>query len=143
MKAKKIISGIIVIGMTFGITGLSFAEEKFDHLNHNKQFVKTDRHNVKAVVKADKRQDRQADMIYQGIKTGKITSSEYKNLMREQERIDQAEKRALRDGRITRMEQEKLNWMQKKARENIYEAKNNRRVARDVDYHSWNKHYRK
>jgi len=63
--------------------------------------------------------------------------------MREQERIESAERRALRDGRITRMEQEKLNWMQKKASENIYESMNNRRAARDVDYHSWNNHYQK
>jgi len=132
MKAKKIISGIIIIGMTFGITGISFAGRKAVRCDNKRQ-----------TAKIDKRQNRQADRIYQGIKTGKITRREYKRLMREQARIDQAEKRAKRDGRITKREHEKLNWMQKKASDNIYEAKHNRRVARDFDrYQTRNNHFR-
>ncbi|WP_207689921.1 hypothetical protein [Desulfonema limicola] len=131
MKAKTIISGIIIISMIFGITGLSFAGRKGNH-NNNKH-----------AVKAGNFQDRQIDRIYHGIKTGKITKSEYKSLIREQERIKHAKKRALRDGRITKMEREKLNWMQKRASQNIYESKHNRRVPRDTGFHSWNQHYRK
>ena len=143
MKAKKIVSGIIIIGMTFGLTGISFAGKKAERRNNDRQAVKVDKHQNRqiAVKKVDNRQDRQADRIYQGIKTGKITNREYKSLMREQARIEHAEKRAKRDGRISKREQKKLNWMQKKASDNIYEAKHNRRVARDITRYQSKNHY--
>ncbi|MDM8537084.1 hypothetical protein QUF70_10045 [Desulfobacterales bacterium HSG17] len=130
MKAKKIIAGIIIIGMTFGITGVSFAGRKGDRCGNDRQ-----------TAKVNKRQNRQADRIYKGIRKGNITRHEFKSLMREQARIEKAEKRAKRDGRITKREREKLEIMQNRASDSIYEYKHNGRVARDARYQSRN-HYR-
>jgi len=124
MKPKKIISGIIIIGMTFGSTSASFAGRRHYQCNNDWQ-----------TEHIDKRQNRQANRIYKGIRKGKITRHEFKILMREQARIERAERRALRDGRITRREKEKIEWMQNKASDNIYEAKHNRRSVRDYDYY--------
>lgn len=120
--------------MTFGVAGISFAGEKSKRCYYNDRFQ---------TARIDNRQDRQDDRIYHGIRSGKITSREFKTLMREQERIEQAEKRAKRDGRITKNERRKLEFMQDRASKNINEAKNNRRVAREYTrYQSFNKHYR-
>jgi len=63
MNVKKIISGIIIIGMTFGLTGISFAGEKNNHRNNDKQVVKVKKvkkkYNHRQPVRVDNRHDNQ------------------------------------------------------------------------------------
>ncbi|MDM8535532.1 hypothetical protein QUF70_02125 [Desulfobacterales bacterium HSG17] len=111
MNAKKIIRTLIIMAVIFGFVSISYAGDR-----------------------SDRRQKRQADRIYKGVRKGKITRREYNHLNRQQNRIDRAERRAGRDGYISRGERNRLERMQDRADRDIYRSKHNNRQARKHHY---------
>jgi hypothetical protein len=106
MKAKHWMIGILVIGMVWVTAG-----------------------SVWAGGRPERRQNRQADRIYHGVRNGTISPQEFKRLGREQFRIEAAKRRALKDGHITRYERRHLNRMQNRAGKRIYRTKHDGRGA--------------
>jgi len=104
MKAKQWMIGIVVIGMVWATAGSAWAGGR-----------------------PERRQNRQTDRIYHGVRNGTITPREFKRLGREQFRIEAAKRRALEDGHISRYERRHLNRMQNRAGKRIYRAKHDDR----------------
>jgi len=75
---------------------------------------------------AARRQARQYKRIERGVARGQITRWERHRLMREERRIRQARRRALRDGRLDPWERRRLDRMLDRASEHIYRARHNR-----------------
>jgi hypothetical protein len=71
----------------------------------------------------DNRQDRQQGRIHQGVKSGELTKREARKLRAEQKNIRRAERRAESDGNVTNKEKAKIERMQDRASENIYQQK--------------------
>lgn len=76
---------------------------------------------------SDTRQENQVQRIQQGVRTGELTDGETRNLVRQQNRIDQYQDRAVSDGYLSRSEQNKLDRMQDRASNRIHNKKNNYR----------------
>ena len=117
MNIKKIIIGLMIAGMAWG-TGISYAGDRFD-----------------------RRQDRRTGRIHQGVKSGSVARNVYGHLKDEQSRIERAEDRAWRDGRLTHRERERLDRMQDRAGRHIYQPRHNNRENRwhrnDCDPGRW------
>ena len=107
MKARKWIIGIVIIGMAGTSAGTAWAGGR-----------------------SERRQQRQANRIYHGVRNGTISPQEFKRLGREQFRIEEAKRRALKDGHISRYERRHLKRMQNRASKRIFRAKHNGRCAR-------------
>ncbi|MEE4358388.1 MAG: hypothetical protein V2I97_18095 [Desulfococcaceae bacterium] len=101
MNTKKMIIGLTA-GMVLTFSASAWAGDRFD-----------------------KKQNRQTDRIYEGVRSGKITPREYNRLIEEQWRIEKRRERALKDGHLTRHEKKQLNRMQSRAVKNIQRARHN------------------
>jgi len=79
--------------------------------------------------KGGNRQRRQEQRILNGVRSGEITNREYHQLNRQQWKIQETRRRALRDGRITRHERKRLRHMLNRADDRIYRARHNAPTA--------------
>jgi len=77
--------------------------------------------------RTERREDNQQQRIWRGGLKGELTPREMRNLARQQQRIDRAQRRAAADGVITPRERRELERMQDRASRNIYRKKNNQR----------------
>ncbi|OSY88439.1 hypothetical protein WH52_06700 [Tenacibaculum holothuriorum] len=77
--------------------------------------------------KVDKRQNKQRTRIVNGVKSGELTAKETKQLAQQQSNIRKMERKAKRDGVVTKKEKVKLQKAQNKASRNIKRKKNNNR----------------
>lgn len=75
--------------------------------------------------RTDLRQGVQRARIYEGRVSGDLTKKESAALNTQQRHIRKAERRAERDGTVTRREQKKLDRKQNRANRNIRRAKHN------------------
>lgn len=73
----------------------------------------------------EKRQDRQADRIRHGRRSGALTRDESRRLKREQRRIAQVHERFHEDGTLSRSERRRLEAMQDRASRRIARFKHN------------------
>lgn len=103
IQAKRIILTGMAAVMVFVAAGTAWGGEPFRH-----------------------RQKRQLDRIYQGIRQGEISQSEYARLNRELMRIETARDRAMADGRMSRHERRRLKRMFNRADRHIHYARENR-----------------
>ena len=85
----------------------------------------------------DKRQMNQARRIAKGLNCGELTLWEYERLMREQWRIEEAERRAWADGRLSRAEKRRLHRLLDRASRHIYRARHNRARVRPAKVVCW------
>lgn len=79
--------------------------------------------------RSEGREHRQDHRIVRGIVQGELTPREFRNIKRQQHRIDRAQRNAARDGYVTRAERRKLERMQDRASRNIYRKSNNGRYV--------------
>ncbi|MEB2846853.1 hypothetical protein GAO09_16950 [Rhizobiales bacterium RZME27] len=77
--------------------------------------------------RSEARESRQDYRIHRSARRGDLTPREYRNLQRQQHRIDRAKRSAARDGRITRSEHRRIERMQDRANRNIYRKSHNGR----------------
>lgn len=77
--------------------------------------------------RADKREDRQTDRVTNGIKSGELTPREAKRLLSQQKRIAKYEAKAKKDGVVSPKERAKLERMQDRASQDIFQLKHNQR----------------
>ncbi len=77
--------------------------------------------------RTERRDDRQHYRIYRGAVTGELTPGELKALEWQQGRIDWAQRRAARDGVITRKERRRLEQLQDRASRVIHRKTHNDR----------------
>ena len=73
------------------------------------------------------RESRQEYRIDRSARRGELTRQEYRQLQRQQHRIDRAQRRAARDGYVSRRERREIQQMQNRASRNIYRKSNNGR----------------
>lgn len=73
------------------------------------------------------RESRQEYRIDRAARRGDLTRREYRQLQRQQHRIDRAQRRAARDGYVSRRERREIQHMQNRASRNIYRKTHNRR----------------
>jgi len=71
------------------------------------------------------RRNKQASRISKGVRNGDITRKEYRDLDKEQRRIDHTYRRAVSDGHLSRDERQRLQTMRDRAGRHIYRARNN------------------
>ena len=71
----------------------------------------------------DQRQHNQADRIRQGVRSGEVTKSETRGLVKEQREIRQTERQYKSDGVLTRDERKDLRQQQNQASRHIYQEK--------------------
>ena len=71
----------------------------------------------------DRRQANQISRIQQGLRDGSLTRSEASRLIEEQKRIAEMERRAERDGKVTRQEKAALDRAQDNASRHIYQER--------------------
>ncbi len=71
----------------------------------------------------DQRQHNQADRIRQGVRSGELTKSEARGLVKEQREIRQTERQYKSDGVLTRDERRDLHKEQNQASRHIYQEK--------------------
>ena len=69
--------------------------------------------------RGENREWRQDHRIYRGIVRGELTPGELRRLHRQQQRVDRAQRRAARDGVISRAERRKIERRQDRASQNI------------------------
>jgi hypothetical protein len=79
--------------------------------------------------RVDQRQDKQAQRIDAGVKSGQLTMPEAKALEKEQTHVRMAEHRAKADGKVTPAERKHLGHMQNRASRHIYRKKHNHHTA--------------
>ena len=79
--------------------------------------------------RVQKRMQNQDRRIDQGVKNGELTPKEAGRLEADQARIQQTEKRMKSDGNLTGQERQKLNTMQDRASDRIYQQKHDRQQA--------------
>ena len=79
--------------------------------------------------RSEAREHRQDHRILRGVTQGEITAREYRNIQRQQSRIDRAQRRATRDGYVTQSERRRIERMQDRASRNIYRKSNNGRYV--------------
>ena len=84
----------------------------------------------------ERRLDRQADRIEQGIRSGELTRWEARKLYRDNKRITRMERRFSRDGHIDRKESRKLRAALERASQKIYRLKHNDH-SRGPRYYHW------
>lgn len=75
--------------------------------------------------KADKRQDKQQELIRDAWQSGKLTREEVAELERQQRRINAMQDRYDNDGKLSKAERERIKKELERAREMIREAKHN------------------
>ncbi|BDA84319.1 hypothetical protein Sa4125_18610 [Aureimonas sp. SA4125] len=73
------------------------------------------------------RENRQEHRIGRALVQGDLTPRETRNLVRQQNRIDRAQRRVARDGYVTPRERRKVERMQDRANRNIHRKANNYR----------------
>jgi hypothetical protein len=77
--------------------------------------------------RSEARESRQEYRIHRSARQGDLTPREYRQLQRQQRRIDGAKWRAGRDGYVSSRERRKIERMQDRASRNIYRKSNNGR----------------
>jgi hypothetical protein len=76
--------------------------------------------------RVNERQERQADRIHQGIRSGELTRPEAHRLMQNEHQINRYERVARADGRISPKEHRRLERMQNHESHAIYHQKHDR-----------------
>lgn len=76
--------------------------------------------------RVDRREQRQRQRIYQGVRSGELTARETRKLPREQAHIRRAEARAQADGTVTAQERRRLNRELNRSSRHIYRQKHDR-----------------
>ncbi|MBE7183322.1 MAG: hypothetical protein INR68_02805 [Methylobacterium mesophilicum] len=79
--------------------------------------------------RSEARESRQDYRIHRQLRRGELTPREYRNLKRQQYRVDRAQRRASRDGVITWRERQRIDRMQNRASRNIYRKSHNGRYV--------------
>jgi uncharacterized protein HemX len=79
--------------------------------------------------RVDQRQDKQAQRIDAGVKSGQLTMAETQALEKQQTRVRMAEHVAKADGRLTPAERKHLHHMQNRSSRHIYRKKHNHHTA--------------
>ncbi|NSZ10117.1 MULTISPECIES: hypothetical protein [Agrobacterium] len=77
--------------------------------------------------RSEARESRQEYRIHRSARRGELTPREYRQLQRQQHRIDRAQRRAARDGYVSRRERREIQRMQDRASRNIYRKSHNGR----------------
>lgn len=98
---------ILVLALLMFITSVNFAQANTPGIN--------------------KTQKRQQIRIHQGIRTGELTRVEFRQLERQQARIQREKRIAKADGIVTISERARIHKYQTIANRNIYCKKNNKR----------------
>ena len=75
----------------------------------------------------DRVQKNQRPRIQQGVQSGELTRVETRRLTHEQVRVERMQRRALKDGKLSRGEKARLGRAHSRADRHIYRAKHNRR----------------
>ena len=76
----------------------------------------------------DRVQKNQRARIQQGVQSGQLTPAETRRVTREQVRVERMQRRAWRDGELSRPEKARLGRAHQRANRHIYRAKHNRRT---------------
>ena len=76
--------------------------------------------------KVKDRQINQQKRIVKGVANGELTKKEYKQLQKDQRKINRAKKRAKADGKVTKKEKVRLHHNQNKASRKIARKKHNK-----------------
>ena len=114
---KKTLIGLVALGglsLVGGLATNAAADTRFD------RYGRYDR--------IDQRQQFQEEQIRRGLATGRLTTGEYRVLMREQNQIARLEARAEADGQLTGWERNRIERAQDEAARNI------QHFVRDDDY---------
>jgi hypothetical protein len=77
--------------------------------------------------RSEARESRQEYRIHRSARRGDLTPQEYRQLLRQQRRIDAVKWRASRDGYVSPRERREIERLQDRASRNIYRKSNNRR----------------
>ena len=77
--------------------------------------------------RSEARESRQDYRIHRSARRGDLTPREYRQLQRQQHRIDRAKRHAGRDGYVSPRERRQIERMQNRASKNIYRKSNNGR----------------
>ncbi len=77
--------------------------------------------------RSEARESRQEYRIHRNARRGDLTPREYRQLQRQQHRIDRAKRHAGRDGYVSPRERRQIERMQNRASKNIYRKSNNHR----------------
>lgn len=77
--------------------------------------------------RSEARESRQEYRIHRSARRGDLTPREYRQLQRQQHRIDRAKRHAARDGYVSPRERRQIERMQNRASKNIYRKSNNGR----------------
>jgi hypothetical protein len=84
-----------------------------------------------ATPRVELRQERQAERIAQGVRSGELTVAERRQLRTQQRTIERVQDQAAADGVVTRAERRRLHALQDRASASIHRQKNDRqRVLR-------------
>ena len=76
----------------------------------------------------DRVQKNQRARIQQGVQSGELTRAETRRLTKEQVRVERLQRRALKDGKLSRPEKARRGRAHHRANRHIYRAKHNRRA---------------
>src|SRR4051794_37033315 len=87
--------------------------------------------NAQSMYDINQRQDYQQNRIEQGIRSGQITGSEASRLEQGERRIDQAQRRAEADGRVSPQERARIDRMTDRQGREIYQQSHDRQQAWD------------
>lgn len=104
---KKIISILMMIGISIGLAPSAFAQTRTPRINH--------------------REREQQNRIAEGIESGRLTPTEAARLEREEARINRHEAAAKADGQVTAQERARLERELNHMGRDIYHFDHNRR----------------
>ena len=78
----------------------------------------------------DQRQANQQKRIDEGVKSGELNAKEAQRLQKGQQRVQNAETKAMSDGTVTKKEQRKIEHMQDQQSKKIYREKHDKQVRK-------------
>jgi hypothetical protein len=76
-----------------------------------------------------KREQREANRIYKGMKSGQLTTKERNRLLNQQSTIDQERRQAMADGKMTKRERKDIRHDQNRLSHDIYNKRHNKKRA--------------
>jgi len=122
-SSKFLASALLAASGLIGIQTQAIADDdhNFSRWGHGdyQQNMRTMQESYRLSGQIDERQDKQHDRILEGLRSGKLTQSEFFNLMQEQRSIRLQERQFLADGFLGPREYESLNQALNRADEHI------------------------
>ena len=116
---KRLIISLAVLG-TVSMTALPAFAQNSAHHNDHTQNAQNMQHHDQGM---NQRQDKQADRIHQGVRSGELTRAEAKDLKQDRRDIRQEERQYKSDGHLSKAERMDLRHDKQALSKDIYRAK--------------------